>query len=84
MIKSGNNIYIIIGLIALALVVVYLVLPRLFKNYSTEKGIKLALIYGMMLYLSYDFYLQEKYYYILFFTVGAGLYTYLTVIAKRK
>jgi len=84
MIKPENNILIILGLIALALIVVYLVLPRLFKNYSTEKGIKLALFYGMMLYLSYDFYLKEKYYYIAFFVAGAGVFTYLTAIAKRK
>ena len=82
--KPQNNWIIILVLIGLALVMVYWVLPRLFKSYSTEKGIKLALIYGMMGYLSYDFYLNEKYYYIAFFAIGAALYTYLIVIAKKK
>ncbi len=78
-----NYVY-IIGMIALSLLMVYFVLPRFFKNYQTEKGIKLLLCYGMMAYLSYDFYLKEKYLYIPFFIVGAIVFTYLIVIAKRK
>jgi hypothetical protein len=84
MIKTDTN-WILVGtLITLALALVYLVLPRLFKNYSTEKGFKLALFYGMMAYLSYDYYQKEKYYYIIFFAVGAIIFTYLIWIAKKK
>jgi hypothetical protein len=83
-VKSEYNWVIILGLIAFALLLVYVILPKVVKNYSSEKGIKLALIYGMMGYLSYDFYKQEKYGYIAFFIVGAAVYTYLTIIAKKK
>ncbi len=72
------------GLIVAGILLVYLVLPKLFKNYQTEKGIKLLIFYAMMGYLSYDFYLKEKYLYILFFAIGAAVFTYLVVIAKRK
>jgi hypothetical protein len=83
-VKSDYNWMVIFGLIGFALLLVYVILPKLVKNYSSEKGIKLALIYGMMGYLSYDFYRQEKYGYIAFFAIGAALYTYLTFIAKKK
>lgn len=78
-----NNLY-ILGLIAFALVLVYFILPKLFKNYEIEKGIKLLLIYIMMGYLSYDFFLKEKFIYIPFFVIGAITYTYMVVIAKKK
>jgi hypothetical protein len=37
-----------------------------------------------MIYLSVDFYKQEKYGYIAFFVVGAVVFTYLTWIARKK
>jgi hypothetical protein len=73
-----------LGFMALGIVLVYVLLPRLFKNYSTEKAIKLVMLYGIMLYLSIDFYKQEKYGYIVFFALGAGLFTYLSLIARKK
>ncbi len=82
--KLENNWILILSLLGLSLLMIYVVLPKLFKNYSTEKGLKLALFLGMMLYLSVDFYKQEKYGYIAFFVVGAIVFTYLTLIAKRK
>ncbi|MCG9880880.1 MAG: hypothetical protein MH472_09815 [Bacteroidia bacterium] len=71
-------------LIGLAIALVYFILPKLFKNYSLEKGIKLVLLYAVMIYLSVDFYKQEKYGYIVFFAVGAIMFTYLSFIAKKK
>lgn len=82
--KLENNWILITVLLGLSLLLIYVILPRLFKNYSAEKGLKLGLFLGMMAYLSYDFYRQEKYLYIAFFTVGAAVFTYLTIIAKRK
>lgn len=82
--KLENNWILILSLLGLSLLMIYVVLPKLFKNYSTEKGLKLALFLGMMLYLSIDFYKQEKYGYIVFFAVGAIIFSYLTLIAKRK
>lgn len=82
--KLENNWIIILSLLGLSLLMIYVVLPKLFKNYSTEKGLKLALFLGMMLYLSIDFYKQEKYGYIAFFAVGSIIFSYLTLIAKRK
>jgi hypothetical protein len=70
--------------IGIGFALVYAILPRIFKNYSTEKGVKLVLLYGIMTYLSIDFYKQEKYTYIAFFAAGAILFTYLTWIAKKK
>jgi hypothetical protein len=70
--------------IAIGFAMVYGILPRIFKNYSYEKGFKLVILYGIMGYLSIDFYKQEKYGYIVFFAVGAILFTYLTYIAKKK
>jgi hypothetical protein len=84
MLRNDINWVIIIALIGLALLLVYVILPKLIKDYSSEKGIKLALVLGMMGYLSYDFYTKEKYGYIAFFVVGAIVYTYLIVIAKKK
>ncbi|MDZ4668684.1 MAG: hypothetical protein SGJ00_12495 [bacterium] len=84
MLRDDLNWLVIIGLIAFALLLVYVILPRVVKNYSSEKGIKLALVLGMMGFLSYDFYMKEKYAYIAFFAVGAAVYTYLIVIAKKK
>jgi len=82
--KLENNWILILSLLGLSLLMIYVVLPKLFKNYSTEKGLKLGLFLGMMLYLSIDFYKQEKYGYIAFFAVGAVIFSYLTLIAKRK
>ncbi len=82
--KLESNWILILSLLGLSLLMIYVVLPKLFKNYSTEKGLKLALFLGMMLYLSIDFYKQEKYGYIVFFAVGAIIFSYLTLIAKRK
>ena len=85
LLKEGNNAwFVIIGLILFALLLIYVILPKTIKNYSAEKTFKLFLFYGMMGYLSYDFYLKEKYGYIPFFVVGAAVFTYLVVIAKRK
>ncbi|OYU95811.1 MAG: hypothetical protein CFE21_11785 [Bacteroidetes bacterium B1(2017)] len=80
----GTNVWIAAALILVAILMVYVILPKVLKNYSLEKAVKLVLVYAMMGYLSYDFYLKEKYYYIIFFAIGAGLYTYLIAIAKRK
>ncbi len=71
-------------IIAAGILLVYIVFPRLFKNYQAEKGVKLMILYFILGYLSYDFYLKEKYLYVGFFVVGAALYTYLTIIAKKK
>ncbi|MBC7382995.1 MAG: hypothetical protein H7296_08365 [Bacteroidia bacterium] len=79
-----NTFFWIAGLIGLGLLMVYVILPRISKNYNTEKGIKLLIFYGMMGYLSYDFFIKEKYMYMLFFVLGSAAFTYLVYTAKRK
>lgn len=70
--------------IGFSILLMYKIIPSLFKNYNSEKLIKLILLYGIMGYLSVDFYKQEKYGYIVFFVIGAILFTYLSFIAKKK
>ena len=82
--NATNNWILPLALMAIGFALVYGILPRMFKNYSTEKAIKLVLLYGIMIYLSVDFYKQEKYAYIAFFAVGALVFTYLTWIARKK
>jgi hypothetical protein len=84
LIKESSNWLLPLGFIAIGFALIYGILPKLFKNYSTEKAIKLLILYGIMIYLSVDFYKQEKYGYIAFFVVGAVVFTYLTWIARKK
>ncbi len=82
--KLENNWILILALLALAFLLVYYILPKIIKNYSSEKGIKLVLFIGIMTYLGIDFFKQEKFLHVAFFAAGGILFTYLTIIAKKK
>ncbi len=71
--------------IAAIILVVYVVLPRVFKqNYSAEKIIKVLAANTALGYLAYDNFLKEKYLFAGIMVLGAALFTYMIMIAKRK
>lgn len=75
---------IVLSLIALAAALVYYILPKLMRDYTIEKGVKLVLIYGVLGYMAYEFLKKGNYIFVGIFILGAVMYTYLILIAKRK
>ncbi|MES2778727.1 MAG: hypothetical protein V4651_02415 [Bacteroidota bacterium] len=77
-----NNILLLAGAILIGVLFYYLILPRLNQKKRLNTIIKAVLFFGMMGYLAYDFYLKEKYWFIL--VLAGGSVAFLVLLFTRK
>ncbi len=83
--ESNTNWIYLLAAIGAIVLLVYIVLPRLFKNnYQKEKILKMVLAWAALGYLAFDNFQKEKYLFAGIMVLGAVLFTYLVGIAKRK
>ncbi len=73
-------------LLAVAAIVVFMkiILPKLNLNINQGKILRAILFLGMMIWLGIDFYLKEKYWYILFLVLGSVAFLMMLKDSKRK
>ena len=73
-------------LLAVLAIVVFMkvVLPRLNLNVNQGKVLRAILFLGMMIWLGIDFYLKEKYWYILFLVLGSVGFLLMLKDSKQK
>lgn len=73
-------------LLAVAAIVVFMkiILPKLNLNINQGKILRAILFLGMMIWLGIDFYLKEKYWYILFLVLGTVAFLMMLKDSRRK
>jgi hypothetical protein len=73
-------------LLAVLAIVVFMkvVLPKLSLNVNQGKLLRAILFLGMMIWLGIDFYLKEKYWYILFLVLGSVGFLLMLKDSKQK
>ena len=73
-------------LLAVVAIVVFMkvILPRLNLNVNQGKVFRAILFLGMMIWLGIDFYLKEKYWYILFLAFGSVGFLLMLKDSKQK
>lgn len=73
-------------LLAVLAIVVFMkvILPKLNLNINQGKILRAILFLGMMIWLGVDFYLKEKYWYILFLVLGTVAFLMMLKDSKRK
>jgi hypothetical protein len=72
-------------LVVVAIVVfMKIILPKLNLNINQGKILRAILFLGMMIWLGIDFYLKEKYWYILFLVLGTVAFLMMLKDSKRK
>jgi hypothetical protein len=73
-------------LLAVLAIVVFMkvILPRLNLNVNQGKVFRAILFLGMMIWLGIDFYLKEKYWYILFLASGSVGFLLMLKDSKQK
>lgn len=72
-------------LVVVAIVVfMKIILPKLNLNINQGKILRAILFLGMMIWLGIDFYLKEKYWYILFLVLGTVAFLMMLKDSRRK
>jgi hypothetical protein len=73
-------------LLAVAAIVVFMkvILPKLNLNVNQGKVLRAILFLGMMIWLGIDFYLKEKYWYILFLALGTIAFLMMLKDSRKK
>lgn len=73
-------------LLAVSAIVVFMkvILPKLNLNINQGKILRAILFLGMMIWLGIDFYLKEKYWYILFLVLGTLAFLMMLKDSKKK
>lgn len=72
-------------LVVVAIVVfMKVILPKLNLNINQGKILRAILFLGMMIWLGIDFYLKEKYWYILFLVLGSVAFLMMLKDSKMK
>ena len=72
-------------LVVVAIVVfMKIILPKLNLNINQGKILRAILFLGMMIWLGIDFYLKEKYWYILFLVLGTVAFLMMLKDSKKK
>ncbi len=73
-------------LLAVSAIVVFMkvVLPKLNLNINQGKILRAILFLGMMIWLGIDFYLKEKYWYILFLVLGSVAFLVMLKDSRKK
>lgn len=62
----------------------YVVLPRLKLGHLSATVIRSILFFGMMAYLAYDFYLKERYSYMLFLLMGSIAFVAMLLMYRKR
>lgn len=76
-----NAIYLILAVAAIV-IFMYVILPKLNVNANTGKIGRAIVFLGIMIYLGIDFYLKEKYWYLL--VLGLGTIGFLLMLKDSK
>ena len=73
-------------LLAVLAIVVFMkvILPKLNLNVNQGKLLRAILFLGMMIWLGIDFYLKEKYWYVLFLALGSVGFLLMLKESKQK
>ena len=73
-------------LLAVLAIVVFMkvILPKLNLNVNQSKLLRAILFLGMMIWLGIDFYLKEKYWYVLFLALGSVGFLLMLKDSKQK
>jgi hypothetical protein len=72
------------GAVLVIVLFFYVVLPKLNLTHKSNSIFKGLLFFGMMGYLAYDFYLKEKYWYILVLAGGSIAFVMLLLAKKSE
>jgi hypothetical protein len=73
----------LVGAVVLVILFFYILLPKLNLSHKSGMIIRGLLFFSMMGYLAYDFYLKEKFGYILVLVAGSIAFTVL-LLAKKS
>ena len=73
-------------ILAVVVIVVFMkiILPKLNLNINQGKILRAILFLGMMIWLGIDFYLKEKYWYIIFLLLGTAAFLLMLKDSKQK
>ncbi len=76
-------IYVLIGVLTIV-VFFYFIAPKLKLISYRSNIIRGILFFSMMLYLSYDFFIKEKYAYIIILALGTVGFIYMLINSKKR
>jgi hypothetical protein len=76
-------VYLILAVVAIV-VFMKIILPKLNLNINQGKILRAILFLGMMIWLGIDFYLKEKYWYIIFLLLGTAAFLLMLKDSKQK
>ena len=76
-------VYLILAVVAIV-VFMKIILPKLNLNINQGKIPRAILFLGMMIWLGIDFYLKEKYWYIIFLLLGTAAFLLMLKDSKQK
>lgn len=76
-------VYLLLAVVAIV-VFMKIILPKLNLNINQGKILRAILFLGMMIWLGIDFYLKEKYWYILFLVLGTLAFLMMLKDSKKK
>jgi hypothetical protein len=74
----------LVGVVVLVILFFYVVLPKLNLNHKSGMIFRGILFFSMMGYLAYDFYMKEKYWYILVLVAGSIAFVMLLFAKKSE
>lgn len=76
-------VYLLLAVVAIV-VFMKIILPKLNLNINQGKILRAILFLGMMIWLGIDFYLKEKYWYILFLVLGSVAFLMMLKDSRKK
>lgn len=76
-------VYLLLAVVAIV-VFMKIILPKLNLNINQGKILRAILFLGMMIWLGIDFYLKEKYWYILFLVLGSVAFFMMLKDSRKK
>ncbi len=76
-------VYLLLAVVAIV-VFMKIILPKLNLNINQGKILRAIIFLGMMIWLGIDFYLKEKYWYILFLVLGTVAFLMMLKDSRKK
>jgi hypothetical protein len=78
-----SKVFWLVGAVAVVILFFYVLLPKLNLTHQSGMFLRGLLFFSMMGYLAYDFYIKEKYWYILVLVAGSVAFLML-LLAKKS
>ena len=80
---SKQNIILLV-VVTLVVVFMYVILPKLKLGLNQGKIFRAAIFCGILVWLGFDFYMKEKYWYLLILALGAFGFFSMLISSKQK